>query len=87
MSLNALTPELLVAFEAIVGPANVLTAQRAEAAATADVYADYGRDHTEDLYFAPDVVLPGRYRRNQPDNAPVPRAPHSCYAPRGWHGP
>ena len=57
MSLNALTPELLVAFEAIVGPANVLTAQRAEAAATADVYADYGRDHTEDLYFAPDVVL------------------------------
>jgi len=57
MPFNALTPELLVAFEAIVGPAHVLTAQRAEAAATADAYADYGRDHTEDLHFAPDVVL------------------------------
>ena len=57
MDFNALTPELLVAFEAIVGPAHVLTAQRAEAAATADVYAGYGRDHTEDLHFAPDVVL------------------------------
>ena len=49
MDFNALTPELIVAFEAIVGPAHVLTAQRAEAAATADAYADYGRDHTEDL--------------------------------------
>ena len=57
MHFNELTPELLVAFEAIVGPAHVLTAQRAEAAATADAYADYGRDHTEDLHFAPDVVL------------------------------
>ena len=57
MDFNALTPELLVAFEGIVGPAHVLTAQRAEAAATADAYADYGRDHTEDLHFAPDVVL------------------------------
>ena len=57
MPLNALTPELIVAFEAIVGPAHVLTAQRAEATATADAYADYGRDHTEDLHFAPDVVL------------------------------
>lgn len=53
MTFNALTPELIVAFEAIVGPAHVLTAQRVEAA----VYADYGRDHTEDLSFAPDVVL------------------------------
>jgi len=53
MNFNALTPELIVAFEAVVGPAHVLTAQRAEAAA----YADYGRDHTEDLHFAPDVVL------------------------------
>jgi glycolate oxidase len=53
MNFNALTPELIVAFEAIVGPAHVLTAQRAEA----EVYADYGRDHTEDLHFAPDVVL------------------------------
>ena len=57
MNINELTPELLVAFEAIVGPAHVLTAQRAEVAATADAYADYGRDHTEDLHFAPDVVL------------------------------
>ena len=57
MPFNALTPELIVAFEAIVGPAHVLTAQRAEAAATADAYADYGRDHTEDLHYAPDVVL------------------------------
>ena len=57
MNFNDLTPELLVAFEGIVGPAHVLTAQRAEAAALADAYADYGRDHTEDLYFAPDVVL------------------------------
>jgi len=57
MPFNALTPALIVAFEAIVGPAHVLTAQRAEATATADVYADYGRDHTEDLHFTPDVVL------------------------------
>ncbi|MDQ2772567.1 MAG: FAD-binding protein, partial [Bacteroidota bacterium] len=57
MTFNALTPELLVAFEAIVGSAHVLTAARAEAAATADAYADYGRDHTEDFHFAPDVVL------------------------------
>ena len=53
MNFNALTPELIVALEAIVGPAHVLTAQRAEA----EVYADYGRDHTEDLHYAPDVVL------------------------------
>jgi len=53
MAFNQLTPELVVAFEGVVGPANVLTAQRVEA----DVYADYGRDHTEDLEFAPDVVL------------------------------
>ena len=57
MNFNELTPELLVAFEAIVGPAHVLTAQRAEATATVDAYADYGHDHTEDLHFAPDVVL------------------------------
>jgi glycolate oxidase len=57
MNFNALTPELLVALEAIVGPAHVLTAARAKAAATADAYADYGRDHTEDFHFAPDVVL------------------------------
>ena len=57
MNFNALTPELIVAFEAIVGPAHVLTAQRAAATATVDAYADYGRDHTEDLHFAPDVVL------------------------------
>jgi glycolate oxidase len=40
---NVLTPELVVAFEAIVGPAHVLTAQGVEA----DAYADYGRDHAE----------------------------------------
>ncbi|SMB89366.1 FAD linked oxidase domain protein [Hymenobacter roseosalivarius DSM 11622] len=57
MNFQPLTPELLVAFEAIVGPSHLLTAQRAEVAATADAYADYGRDHTEDLHFAPDVVL------------------------------
>ncbi|QNH61496.1 FAD-binding oxidoreductase [Hymenobacter sediminicola] len=57
MNFNSLTSELVVAFEAIVGPEHVLTAQRAEATATADTYADYGRDHTEDLHFAPDVVL------------------------------
>ncbi|MDF7810162.1 FAD-linked oxidase C-terminal domain-containing protein [Hymenobacter sp. YC55] len=57
MNFQSLTPELVVAFEAIVGPTHVLTAQRAEAAATADAYADYGRDHTEDLHYAPDVVL------------------------------
>ncbi|UOQ67193.1 hypothetical protein [Hymenobacter volaticus] len=53
MNFQSLTPELVVAFEAIVGPTHVLTAQRAEAAATADAYADYGRDHTEDLHYAP----------------------------------
>ena len=50
---NPLTPALLVAFEGIVGPRHVLTAERTEA----DVYAGYGRDHTEDLHYAPDVVL------------------------------
>ena len=53
MNFNSLTPELLVAFEGIVGPRHVLTAERTEAA----VYASYGRDHTEDLHYAPDVVL------------------------------
>ena len=53
MTFNPLTPALLEAFERIVGPAHVLTAQGVEA----DAYADYGRDHTEDLHYAPDVVL------------------------------
>ncbi|MCB2379708.1 FAD-binding protein [Hymenobacter sp. BT635] len=53
MNFQPLTPALVAAFEQIVGEAYVLTAQRVEA----DVYADYGRDHTEDLHFAPDVVL------------------------------
>jgi glycolate oxidase len=53
MAFNQLTPELVAAFEGVVGTTNVLTAQRVEA----EVYADYGRDHTEDLQFAPDVVL------------------------------
>ena len=53
MTFNSLTPAHLEAFERIVGPEHVLTAQRVEA----DAYADYGRDHTEDLHFAPDVVL------------------------------
>ena len=57
MPFNVLTPELLVAFEAIVGPAHLLTAARAEATATVDAYVAYGRDHTEDFHFAPDVVL------------------------------
>ncbi|OGX81674.1 FAD-binding oxidoreductase [Hymenobacter coccineus] len=50
---NALTPALLVQLEAIVGPAHVATAQRVPA----EEYATYGQDHTEDLHFAPDVVL------------------------------
>ena len=53
MTFNPLTPALLAAFERIVGPAHVLTAQGVEA----DAYAGYGRDHTEDLHYAPDVVL------------------------------
>ncbi|TGE07929.1 FAD-binding oxidoreductase [Hymenobacter fodinae] len=53
MEYQVLTPSLIAQFEAIVGEAHVLTAQRVEA----DVYADYGRDHTEDLHFAPDVVV------------------------------
>ena len=53
MTFNPLTPALLEAFERIVGAAHVLTAQGVEA----DAYADYGRDHTEDLHYAPDVVL------------------------------
>jgi glycolate oxidase len=53
MEYQVLTPSLIAQFEAIVGDAHVLTAQRVEA----DVYADYGRDHTEDLHFAPDVVV------------------------------
>ena len=76
MNFNALTPELLVAFEAIVGPAHVLTAQRAEATATADAYADYGRDHTEDLHFAPDVVL------RPADAAEISQIMRLCHAHR-----
>ncbi|MCA8833433.1 FAD-binding oxidoreductase [Hymenobacter pini] len=53
MDFQLLTPALVTEFEAIVGPAHVLTAQHTEA----DVYADYGRDHTEDLQFVPDVVV------------------------------
>ncbi|RSK36026.1 FAD-binding oxidoreductase [Hymenobacter metallilatus] len=53
MDFQLLTPALVAEFEAIVGTPYVLTAQRVEA----DVYADYGRDHTEDLQFAPDVVV------------------------------
>ncbi|MBC6988276.1 FAD-binding protein [Hymenobacter jejuensis] len=53
MDFQVLTPELVTAFEQIVGPQHVLTSQHAEA----DVYAGYGRDHTEDLHFAPDVVV------------------------------
>ena len=53
MDFQLLTPALVTLLEAIVGPAYILTAERAEA----DVYASYGRDHTEDLHFAPDVVL------------------------------
>ncbi|TGE15569.1 FAD-binding oxidoreductase [Hymenobacter elongatus] len=53
MDFQPLTPELVAAFEQIVGEAYVITAQRIEA----EAYADYGRDHTEDLHFAPDVVL------------------------------
>jgi glycolate oxidase len=47
------TPQLLTAFESIVGPEHVLTAQRH----APDDYARYGRDHTEDFQFSPDVVL------------------------------
>ncbi|RSK48410.1 FAD-binding oxidoreductase [Hymenobacter rigui] len=53
MDFQLLTPALVAEFEAIVGTAHVLTAQHTEA----DVYADYGRDHTEDLQFTPDVVV------------------------------
>jgi len=53
MQFNALTPALVSAFEQIVSPAHVLTAATAEA----QQYEAYGRDHTEDFHFAPDVVL------------------------------
>ncbi len=53
MSFNALTPELVSAFEQLLSPAHVLTAARTEA----QQYEAYGRDHTEDFHFAPDVVL------------------------------
>ncbi|MBT2559496.1 FAD-binding protein [Hymenobacter sp. ISL-91] len=53
MDFQLLTPALVTHFEEIVGLAYVLTAQRTEAAE----YAGYGRDHTEDLHYAPDVVV------------------------------
>ena len=53
MSFNALTPALVSAFEQIVSSAHVLTAATAET----QQYEAYGRDHTEDFHFAPDVVL------------------------------
>ena len=53
MTFSPLTPELVVAFEGIVGSTHVLTAARTEAL----VYETYGRDHTEDFHFPPDVVL------------------------------
>ncbi len=72
MLFNALTPELLVAFEAIVRPEHVLTPQATEAA----TYATYGRDHTEDLDFPPDVVL----RPGSPEE--VGEILHLCHAHR-----
>ena len=51
MKFNSVTPELLEIFREIVGEAFVKTAQDAEN------FADYGRDMTEDLSFAPEVVL------------------------------
>ncbi len=53
MTYQPLTPALLAQLEAIVGSAHLLTAQRTEA----DTYHAYGRDHTEDLHYAPDAVL------------------------------
>ena len=53
MNFSALTPDLLTQLEQIVGPDHTLTAQRTEA----DQYEAYGRDHTEDLHYVPDVVL------------------------------
>jgi glycolate oxidase len=48
-----LTPELLVAFQDIVGEEHMLTSAHPDA----DEYGRYGRDHTEDLNYQPDVVL------------------------------
>ncbi|WP_019947529.1 FAD-binding oxidoreductase [Hymenobacter aerophilus] len=53
MNFQVLTPALVAHLEEIVGAAFVLTAQRTEAAE----YAGYGRDHTEDLHYAPEVVV------------------------------
>ncbi|MVN78390.1 FAD-binding protein [Hymenobacter sp. HMF4947] len=53
MQFNALTPELVSAFEHILSSAHVLLPQHTEA----DQYEAYGRDHTEDFHFPPDVVL------------------------------
>ncbi|MGI4875541.1 MAG: FAD-binding oxidoreductase [Janthinobacterium lividum] len=53
MTFSPLTAALVTEFEQLLGPAHVLTAERTEAAA----YEAYGRDHTEDFHFAPDVVL------------------------------
>ncbi|WP_149866993.1 FAD-binding oxidoreductase [Solirubrum puertoriconensis] len=67
-----LTPTLLSAFEEIVGTSHVLTPARLEE----DEYARYGRDHTEDLAFRPDVVL-------RPANADeVSRIMRLCYEHR-----
>ncbi|TGE23249.1 FAD-binding oxidoreductase [Hymenobacter metallicola] len=74
MNFQPLTPELVAAFEQIIGEAYVLTPQRVEA----DVYADYGRDHTEDLHFAPDVVLrPG----NAEEISKIVRLCHEHHVP------
>lgn len=53
MHFNALTPALVSAFEHILSAAHVLLPQHTEA----DQYEAYGRDHTEDFHFPPDVVL------------------------------
>ncbi|RTQ50945.1 FAD-binding protein [Hymenobacter gummosus] len=53
MRFGQLTPELVAAFEEIVGPEHVFTPGRLED----DEYLRYGQDHTEDFTFRPDVVL------------------------------
>ena len=53
MNFSPLTSDLLAQLTQIVGADHALTAQHTEA----DQYEAYGRDHTEDLHYVPDVVL------------------------------
>ncbi len=70
---SEISTDLLARFAGIVGPEHLLVATSAD-----DTYADYGRDHTEDLLFVPAAVV----RPGTPEEvAAVLRLCHEAHLP------